>query len=420
MRSIAVIGSGISGLSAAWLLTQKYHVTLYEAENRLGGHSHSVDVCLEGKTAAVDTGFLVCNDRTYPNLLNLFALLGVPLTASDMSFSVQVRDDRLAWAGTSIATLFADKRNLLRPAFWRMINDILRFNRHARAILNHPNNADSLADFLHKNHYSSAFSNWYLLPMAAAIWSCPTQQMLSFPALSFIHFLEQHGLLQITNRPQWLTVTGGSRHYVQRIADTITHIYLSEPVQQIERTDKGVKITSPMGVRNYDEVVLATHSNQSMAMLCDISAAESRILSAIKYQPNHAVLHTDSTILPAQKMWSAWNFHTANASPGATPVSVTYLINQLQPLPFDTPVMVTLNPDTPIAADKIIRSFDYSHPIFDQHAIAAQHQLAQIQGQRHTWFCGAWTGYGFHEDGLKSGMAVAQGLGVSIPWLTQL
>jgi predicted NAD/FAD-binding protein len=417
MKSIAVIGSGISGLSAAWLLSKKHHVTLYEAEDRLGGHSHSVEVNLEGKTAAVDTGFLVCNNRTYPNLLNLFRLLDIPLTASDMSFSVQVRDDNLAWAGTSIATLFGDKRNLFRPAFWRMITDILRFNHEARRILADVNNDSRLAEFLDQQGYSNEFSVWYLLPMAAAIWSCPTRQMLDFPARSFIYFLEQHGLLQITQRPQWLTVTGGSRNYVQRIAESIPRIYLSEPVEQIQRSEAGVKITSSNRVHDYDAVILATHSNQSMAMLADINADEQRILEAIQYQPNTAVLHTDTSLLPAKSMWSAWNFHTANAKPGRAPVSVTYLINQLQPLPFNTPVMVTLNPDTPIAPSKIIRSFEYAHPVFDHAALAAQSQLATIQGKRHTWFCGAWTGYGFHEDGLKSGMAVAHGLGVTAPWL---
>jgi predicted NAD/FAD-binding protein len=240
--------------------------------------------------------------------------------------------------------------------------------------------------------------------------------MLDFPARSFIHFFEQHGLLQITQRPQWLTVNGGSRRYVQRIADCIPRIYLSQPVSQIVRTATGVQITSPAGVREFDEVVLAAHSDQSIAMLSDISADELRILSAVKYQQNKAVLHIDSSILPAKSMWSAWNFHTRNAAPGHAPVSMTYLINKLQPLPLQTPVMVTLNPDTEIAADKIIRSFEYAHPVFDQAAIAAQSQLSQIQGINHTWFCGAWTGYGFHEDGLKSGMAVAQSLGAKIPW----
>ncbi|BBP00903.1 NAD(P)/FAD-dependent oxidoreductase [Sulfuriferula nivalis] len=417
MKSIAVIGSGIAGLSAAWLLAKHHHVTLYEADDRLGGHSHSVEVTLEGKTAAVDTGFLVCNDRTYPNLLNLFAMLEIPLTASDMSFSVQIADDELAWAGTSIATLFADKRNLVRPRFWLMIKDILRFNREARRLLEDKLNQNTLEEFLVHNNYSTAFRDWYLLPMAAAIWSCPTQQMLDFPARSFIHFFDQHGLLQITNRPQWLTINGGSRNYVQRIADCLPRICLSQAVSSITRTATGVQVTSSAGTRDFDEVVLATHSDQSLAMLSDFSADESRILSAIKYQPNKAILHTDSSILPARSMWSAWNFHTKNAAPGQSPVSVTYLINQLQPLPFQTPVMVTLNPDVEIAADKIIRSFDYAHPVFDQAAITAQTQLSQIQGKNHTWFCGAWTGFGFHEDGLKSGMAVAQSLGASIPWV---
>ncbi len=419
MKSIAIIGSGIAGLSAAWLLSKHHRVTLYEAEARLGGHSHSVDVTLDGHTAPVDTGFLVCNDRTYPNLLNLFKTLDVTLCASDMSFSVQVAAERLEWSGTSLATVFGDKRNLLRPEFWRMTRDVLRFNREALALLNDPALTNlSVGEYLIRYSYSRAFRDWYLLPMAAAIWSCPTHQMLDFPAQSFIRFFDQHGLLQLSNRPQWLTVRGGSRRYVERMAADIGEVLLNQPVQQVSRLLDGVEVATAQSRRRFDRVVMACHSDQALTLLADADDIEQAILNAVQYQPNRAVLHTDKHILPRRRaLWSAWNFHAAEATPDNQPVSVTYLINQLQPLPFDTPVMVTLNPDTPIQPDKIIAEFDYAHPVFDRAAIAAQAQLTTIQGQRHTWFCGAWTGYGFHEDGLKSGMAVARSLGVEAPWM---
>ena len=386
MKSIAVIGSGIAGLSAAWLLSKQHRVTLYEAEARLGGHSHSVDVTLDGHTAQVDTGFLVCNDRTYPNLLNLFKALDISLCASDMSFSVQVAAAQLEWSGTSLATVFGDKRNLLRPEFWRMTHDVLRFNREALALLNDPALPQmSVGEYLTRHRYSRAFRDWYLLPMAAAIWSCPTHQMLDFPAQSFIRFFDQHGLLQLSNRPQWLTVRGGSRRYVERMAANIGEVLLNQPVQQITRLLDGVEITTAEGRRRFDQVVMACHSDQALALLTDASDTEQAILNAVQYQPNRAVLHTDSRILPRRRaLWSAWNFHAAEATPDNQPVSVTYLINQLQPLPFDTPVMVTLNPDTPIQPDKIIAEFDYAHPVFDHAAIAAQARLTAIQGQHHT------------------------------------
>ena len=419
MKSIAIIGSGIAGLSAAWLLSKHHRVTLYEAEARLGGHSHSVDVTLDGHTAPVDTGFLVCNDRTYPNLLNLFKTLDVSLCASDMSFSVQVAAEQLEWSGTSLSTVFGDKRNLLRPEFWRMTRDMLRFNREALALLNDPALTNlSVGEYLTRYSYSHAFRDGYLLPMAAAIWSCPTHQMLDFPAQSFIRFFDPHGLLQLSNRPQWLTVRGGSRRYVERMAADIGEVLLNQPVQQVSRLLAGVEVATAQSRRRFDQVVMACHSDQALTLLADADDTERAILNAVQYQPNRAVLHTDSHTLPRRRaLWSAWNFHAAEATPDNQPVSVTYLVNQLQPLPFDTPVMVTLNPDTPIQPDKIIAEFDYAHPVFDRAAIAAQAQLTTIQGQRHTWFCGAWTGYGFHEDGLKSGMAVARSLGVEAPWM---
>lgn len=422
MKSIAVIGSGIAGLSAAWLLRKDYRVTLYEAEARLGGHSHSVDVSLQGVTAPVDTGFLVCNDRTYPNLRNLFKTLDIGLCASEMSFSVQVAAARLEWSGTSLATVFGDKRNMLRPEFWRMTRDVLRFNREAPALMMMPMlSGVSVGELLTRYHYSDAFRDWYLLPMAAAIWSCPTQQMLAFPAQSLLRFFDQHGLLQLDDRPQWLTVRGGARRYVERMASEIGEtgeVLTNQPVTYVLRDEDRVQVLTATGRRRFDGVVLACHSDQALAMLGDANSAEQAILGAVQYQANHAVLHTDSHILPRRRaLWSAWNFHAGKSTPDNQPVSVTYLINKLQPLPFDTPVMVTLNPDRPIRADQILGEFDYAHPVFDSAAMAAQALLPTLQGRRHTWFCGAWTGYGFHEDGLRSAMSVAQGLGVTAPWL---
>lgn len=418
MIKIAIVGSGISGLTAAWLLAKKYDVTLYEADQRLGGHSHSVDIHIANQTAVVDTGFLVCNDRTYPNLLALFTHFKIPLVASEMSFSVQIADEGLAWAGTSIASLFGQKRNLFRPKFWLMIKDILRFNREAKRELTGLPDELSLGGYLSDRHYSEAFRNWYLLPMAAAIWSCPTEEMLTFPASSFIRFFEQHGLLNITNRPQWLTVQGGSRRYVAAMAAEIPNILFSEPVQRVTRTDAGVLLESPLGIRQFDHVVFAVHSDQVLSLLADASADELNSLSAIPYQQNCAVLHTDQRLLPPENMWSAWNFLSASATPNNSSVSVSYLINKLQPLPFQTPVLVSLNPNQMIDPKFVLAQFDYSHPVFGPQTVAAQRNLNAIQGVNHTWFCGAWTGYGFHEDGIKSGLRIAQALGVLPPWVS--
>lgn len=421
-KRIAVIGSGIAGLSAAWLLSRQYRVTLYESGDYLGGHTHTVDVTLGGVTAPVDTGFLVFNDRTYPNLIALFDHLGVRSAASDMSFSVRIENENLEWAGSSLATVFAQKRNLLRREFWAMLQDILRFNREALALLeNHGGGGMSVGEFLAAGRYGSEFRDWYLLPMSGAIWSCPTAQMLEYPARTFLQFCRNHGLLQITGRPQWRTVVGGARDYVRRMARSIDDIRLHCAVEKIARHEHGVSVTDGNGrLALYDEVVLGCHSDQALALLADASTAERRILSALRYQPNRALLHTDTRFLPrARSAWSAWNYHTARGTAAASPVSVSYLINKLQPLPFAQPVIVTLNPHEDPAAGTAIAAFDYAHPVFDRAAVAAQEVLPAIQGRRRTWFCGAWAGYGFHEDGLKAGMAVAAALGAPAPWQAQ-
>lgn len=418
-QQIAVIGSGISGLACAYRLGQAGHqVTLYEAADYFGGHTHTVDVSLGGITYGVDTGFLVFNHQTYPNLVKLFAELQVETVPTDMSFSVKhaLSQRTLEWAGGNLDAVFAQRRNLLSPRFWNMLRDILRFNRDATELAAAPSHRDamlSLGDFLTRHHYGAAFRDWYLLPMAGCIWSCPTAQMLDFPISTFARFCHNHGLLQVSGRPQWWTVKGGARHYVDKMLAGIADTRLNTPVIGITRTDLGSKrrvcVDTRSGQDYFDHVVLATHSDQALKLLRDAFPSEQRVLSAIRYQPNRAVLHTDTRCLPGlRKTWSAWNYQSRS---GREPqVCVHYLINTLQPLPFKESVIVSLNPiDAPDPAH-VIAEFDYAHPVFDAAAIEAQRNLDLIQGYHNVWYAGAWTGYGFHEDGLKSGLAVAQAI----------
>lgn len=416
---IAVVGAGISGLASAWLLSQQHDVTLFEAGAYLGGHTNTVDVTLEGHTHPVDTGFLVFNDKTYPNLIALFQHLGVASVPTEMSFAVSLQQPDLEWAGSTLGTVFGQKRNLLRPHFWAMLADILRFNRESTAWLaRNTDSTRSLQDFLDAGGYSRAFADWYLLPMAAAIWSCPTGQMRAMPLATFVRFCHNHGLLQVLDRPLWRTVQGGGRAYVRRIAAQLHDIRLACPVHQIARKVDGLHVTHAQGRERFDHVVLACHSDQALALLGDsASAAQRQVLGAIRYQPNRAVLHTDPALLPRRRaLWSAWNYFAGAGDAGEQPVGVSYLINKLQPLPFQTPVVVTLNPAREPDPAHVLAEFDYAHPVFDDAAIAAQAQLASVQGTHGIWLAGAWGGYGFHEDGLKSALRVANGLGVRAPW----
>ena len=422
---IAVIGSGISGLAAAHALRGRAEVTLLEAGDYFGGHTHTVDVRLDTPqgpvTHGVDTGFLVFNDRTYPQLIALFAELGIESAASDMSFSVQTAawpgSPALEWCGTSLDGVFAQRRNLLRPRFWRMLDDVVRFNRMATALALSGQDAallQPLGQFLDQHRFSQEFRDWYFLPMLACIWSCPTEQMLAFPVATMVRFCHNHGLIQLTDRPQWRTVPGGARRYVEKIIAGIADKRLHAPVQSLQRQDDGVLVRVQDQTERFDKVIVATHSDQALALLADASVAERAVLSAIAYQPNTVVLHTDASVLPRRpKAWAAWNYHAAAPQAGApaqapNTVCLHYLINRLQPLPFEQPVIVSLNPDAPIDPATVQGRFDYAHPVFDLAAIEAQKRLPAIQGLRHTYFCGAWAGYGFHEDGLSSGLAAAR------------
>lgn len=417
-HKIAVIGSGISGLASAWLLGRAHAVTLFEADTRAGGHSNTVDVGIEGVTHAVDTGFLVHNDRTYPNLIALFSELGIRTISSDMSFSVRVEEPEVEWCGSHLGTVFAQPRNLARPQFWSMLSDILRFNRSSVRLIEATRDRNlSLGELIESEGYGSAFRDWYLLPMGAAIWSTPTRRILDFPAHPFLCFCSNHGLLQVRDRPQWKTIPGGSRRYVERMLAAIPEVHLGTPVRAIRREEHGVRLMTDRDDILFDQVVIASHSDQALGMLDNPDPAEREILGAVQYQPNRAVLHTDRTFLPRrQRAWAAWNYQAGNIASEEKPVSVTYLLNRLQPLPFEQTLMLTLNPHREPLDSTIIRSFDYAHPLLDRKAWDAQARLPEIQGKRRTWFAGAWTGYGFHEDGLRSAMRVANALGVLAPW----
>lgn len=415
---IAIVGSGIAGLSAAWLLAGQHDVVLYEANDYAGGHSNTIDVSLDGISHPVDTGFLVHNDRTYPNLIKLLPMLGVETPASEMTFSVSLPGVNLEWAGADLTTLFAQPLNLVRPAFWRMVMDILRFNRESGQLLDQARTTGvTLGQLLNNGHYSKEFRDWYLYPMGAAIWSSPLKSMDDFPAETFLQFCLNHGLLQVLDRPQWKTIKNGSREYVNAMLRALPDIRLSTPVLGVRRTASGVVITTAKNTEHFDQVIMACHTDQSLAMLQDAHPAEREVLEAIRYQPNVAWLHTDTRLMPKRRhTWSAWNYYSKGTPDAASPVAVTYWLSKLQGLPFKTDVFVTLNPPEDPQSDKVLRRLDYAHPLLDQAAYKAQQKLPGIQGMDRVFFCGAWAGYGFHEDGLKSGIAVARLLGATIPW----
>jgi predicted NAD/FAD-binding protein len=418
---VAVVGSGIAGLAACHAMRGQAHVTLFESGSYFGGHTHTVDVTLADAsghrvTHGVDTGFLVFNERTYPQLIALFAQLGIPTAHSDMSFSVQVPRAlgarTLEWSGTNLDSVFTQRSNLLRPRFWRMLRDLLRFNALATRLAQTDADAalmQPLGAFLDAQGFSREFRDWYFLPMLGCIWSCPTDQMLQFPVSTMIRFCHNHGLIQVTDRPQWWTVQGGARQYVRKIVAGVDDARLATPVRAVVRADDGVQVRTEEGWQRFDRLVLATHSDQALALLADASPAERELLGAIGYQPNRAVLHTDTAVLPQRrKAWAAWNYERGTDTTQEARVCLHYLLNQLQPLPWEQPVVVSLNPVREIDPACVIGAYDYAHPVFDLAAIRAQTRMHEVQGRRATWFAGAWMGYGFHEDGLKAGLAAGR------------
>ncbi len=418
---IAVIGAGIAGLGAAWLLSKRYDVTVYEKNDYLGGHSNTVDAPTRKGAIPVDTGFIVFNERTYPNLLRLFRHLDVPTKETEMSFAVSLDDGRLEYGGKNIWQLFAQHRNWFSPRFHGMVFDLLRFYRTAETLLQSPSARDlSLGDYLKLGNFKDAFVNDHLLPMAAAIWSCPVETMRAFPAQSFVRFFVNHGLLEVDtkNRPQWHTVDGGSREYVRRMrADMHGSVSTSRAAVSVRRQAGKAVVRDVHGTeQTFDEVVLACHADEALALLKDPSAEERRILGAFRYSKNLAVLHTDETHMPQRRrIWSAWNYlHDRSGTDSA--VAVTYWMNRLQSLDPSCPLFVTLNPTRAFAPKTELRRFMYDHPIFDGAANVAQGLLPTIQGVKNLWFCGSYCGYGFHEDGLASAIAVGRALGVAPPW----
>ena len=412
-QKIAVIGAGIAGLSAAWMLRGKHDVALFEAEPRPGGHADTQTVLVGGETINVDTGFIVYNTRNYPNLTALFAELGVATQASDMSFGVSLGGGRLEYGGGNLAQLFAQPSNAFRPRFWSMIRDLLRFYRDAPLLLQ-TEGAETLGTYLDQHRYGVAFAEDHLLPMGAAIWSGSLSGMRDFPARSFVRFFVNHGLLNLSDRPAWRTVTGGSANYVARLMRDLPDVRLARPVTRVERAAASVVVSSADGAETFDQVVFACHADQALALLAVPHAGETAVLGAFRFQDNLAVLHTDAAVMPKRRRaWSAWNY--SDTTPDG-PVCLTYWMNQLQNLPGKIPVLVTLNPATMPAPDRILRQITYRHPQFDTAALTAQTQLDTIQGRDRVWFAGAWTGWGFHEDGIASAVRIADAFGGAPIW----
>ena len=420
-QRIAVVGSGISGLSAAWLLNKRHDVTVYEQNGHVGGHSNTAQITVEGKSVAVDTGFIVYNPVNYPNLVALFDLLGVPNNESNMTFSASLRDGALEYAGSNLNGLLAQRTNVARPRFLMMVKDLLRFYREAPELIDRKDLASlSLGDFLQRNGYGQAFINDHLIPMGAAIWSSSAEQMLSFPTLSFLRFFNNHGLVQLKDRPQWRTVTGGSREYVRRLSADFAHkIRRDCAVTRVVRSGDRCDVHTDAGIESYDQVIMACHADEALKLLDNPTSAERRTLGRFSYQPNTAVLHSDQRLMPRRKRaWASWNYIGTGAELDDRSLCVTYWMNSLQNLTTDVPIFVTLNPARTIDPEKVFATYDYAHPVFDAAANLAQRQLWDLQGKQRSWFCGAYFGSGFHEDGIQAGLEVAEMLGgIKRPWI---
>jgi predicted NAD/FAD-binding protein len=420
-KHVAIIGSGISGLSAAWLLSQTMRVTLYEADSRLGGHSNTRLTRFCDRDIPVDTGFIVYNERNYPNLVALFKELGVKTDRSNMSFAVSRANGTMEYSGTGLNGLLGQRRNLLRPRFWSMVRDLLRFYREAPLAIKAEQYANvTIGDYLDDNHYGQHFIDDHLLPMGAAIWSASAAQMRAYPFLAFVRFFVSHGLFNLKNRPQWRTVSGGSRSYVEALSSAMNcDIRLGCKVRSISRREDAVIVTDTNGTsEEYSDVVIACHSDQALSLLDSPTPDEQRLLGAIRYTKNTAVLHCDERLMPKrERVWSSWNYIDGPNNKGDQGICVTYWMNELQSIDKQYPLFVTLNPTKAIDPSKIFETIDYEHPLFDQPALNAQRELWSLQGVQNTWFCGAYFGYGFHEDGLQAGLAVAEQLaGVKRPW----
>ena len=413
---IAIIGSGIAGLGASYLLKNNVDVHLFENANRFGGHSNTVEAVFGGTKVPVDTGFIVYNPLNYPNLVRLFAHLGVATQETDMSFAVSLDGGRREYEG-SIRGLLAQPVNLTQPRYWSMLAELVRFYRSApRTAYDGPIN-ESLGAFVARQKYSDAFVADHLLPMGAAIWSCTSGMMLDFPVRSYMRFLENHKLLNFVDRPQWRTVTGGSREYVRRIVAALgPNSHKSTHITGLRRAQGGVVITiAGQGDVWFDKVILAAHADQSLALITDASALEREILSSFRFQENRAVLHSDPVLMPKRRAaWGSWNYVTGSDHDGG--LCLTYWMNRLQSIDQAYPLYETLNPHIEPDPALIHGEFSYDHPVFDERAILAQARLPEIQGHNNLFFAGAWTGYGFHEDGLKSAIAIARSLNIEIPW----
>jgi len=407
---IAVIGSGIAGLASAWWLGQQHEVTLFEANDYLGGHTHTHQVQVDGASHAVDTGFIVFNPLHYPLLTALFDELNVASQPTTMSFSVHSERSGLEYNATSLDGLFCQRRNLVSPSFWGMLGDLRRFYREAPALLHGDDAGPSLGDYLRAGHYGRTFIDEHLLPMASALWSSPTASLEAFPARYLVQFMANHQMLQVSGRAPWRVVQGGSARYIDAMRRR-WHVRerLDCRVFGVERHEHGVRVHSAAGLEGFDQLVLACHSDQALALLSDADRSERSVLGAIRYQPNEVVLHTDARLLPRnRKAWAAWNAHVP-ASPLA-PCTVSYLMNQLQGIDTPTPLVVTLNRTAAIDPAKVLRTLHYAHPVHDHAMVAAQQRWAEIQGQRRTWFAGAYWGWGFHEDGIRSARRVVDAL----------
>lgn len=413
---IAIIGSGIAGMTAAHLLQAHHDVHLFEMDDRPGGHANTVLVDVGGSEVAADTGFLVYNERTYPRFTRLLGDLGVVTHESDMSFSLSDRASGIEWRGTSLSTVFAQRCNAVRPAFLAMLADVARFNRLARGLLSDPNvPSGTLSDLLAGHHWSRRFVDWYLVPMGAAIWSADPTTFTRIPARTFAEFFHRHGLLRFGDQPRWRTVTGGSARYVEAILAPLrrrARLHLATPVSKVRREEGCVEVVTEHGPVEFDHVVLAVHSDQALDLLADPTGEERATLGAIRYEKNRATLHTDTGLLPTnRRAWASWNY--LRPGEGSRRATLTYYLNRLQGLDVEQPVLVTLNRDHEIDPTKIVRRFDYSHPVIDQEAVAVQsRQRALSRG--YLSYCGAYWGYGFHEDGVNSAVAVCERFGATL------